>query len=397
MKIAYIVGAFPNPSETFIAREIAALEARGVEAEVFPIWRAAGGDADMEGGPPVHWFGRLPLWPAFRHPLAAGLWKWWLLAHVPWEGCSAVRATWRLGNAFAIAQTVRGLGIGRVHAQFANMPSTVGWIAASVARVPFSFAVHARDVFVEAQFLRQKARAADHIVACNSAVAKRTAELVDEADREKIELIHHGLPLADYPFRDGPPEGAEPPLVLGVGRLVEKKGFVHLVRAMARLRERGVAARCWLVGDGHERRALRREIEALGVGDMVELMGWMTPGELKMTAYEQASVLAVPSVVARDGDMDGLPNVVLEAAAIGLPIVSTTVGGIGDLVRDGDTALVARPADPADLADKLQAGLSGHDAAMQRALEARAKVEAGFDARKQVDKLASALGLAQDA
>jgi len=158
-----------------------------------------------------------------------------------------------------------------------------------------------------------------------------------------------------------------------------------------------VAARCWLVGDGPERRALSREIEALGLADRVKLLGWMTPGELKMTAYEQAALLAMPSVVARDGDMDGLPNVVLEAAAMGLPIVATTLGGIADLVRDSETGLAALPRDPDDLADKLEATLADPDGALERALEARAEVEAGFDADEQVGTLADALGLGQDA
>ena len=119
----------------------------------------------------------------------------------------------------------------------------------------------------------------------------------------------------------------------------------------------------------------------------------MTPGELKMTAYEQASLLVAPSVVARDGDRDGLPNVVLEAAAIGVPIVATDAGGLGDLVRDGETGLVARPGDPADLAAKIAAALDDPDAAMARARQARAEVEQRFDAAAQTDKLMEALRL----
>ena len=393
MKIAYVVGAFPSPSETFIAREIAALEARGVEVHVFPLWGHSAAREPDEAGFRIARFSRWGLGPAMRHVLAVSRWKLRLLGGMPREGSGTARAIWRLSQAFSIAQAVRERGIGRVHAQFGSLVSTVGWIAAAEAGVPFSFAVHARDVFVEPQYLREKARAADRVIACNSAAAERTAELIDEADRAKIQLIHHGLPLGEYPFRDERPEGDEPPLILGVGRLVEKKGFVHLARAMGRLRERQVAARCCLVGDGAEREALRREIESLGLNGVVELKGWMTPGELKMTAYEQASLLVAPSVVARDGDMDGLPNVLLEAAAIGVPIVATDVGALGDLVRHGETGLVARPGDPDDLATKIEAALDDPDAATARARRARAEVEERFDAAKQIEKLAEALGL----
>jgi len=396
MTIAYVVGTFPTPSETFIAREIEAVEARGVAVEVFPLWPAEATDAAATPTHPVQWCGRFPIRPVFRHFLAVGWWKWRLMAQVGSEGWAALKAPWLLPAAMAMADRMRALGVERVHAQFANAPSTVGWVAASVAGLPFSLAVHARDVFVEPQFLRAKARAADHILACNSAVAARAAELADPADRGKIQLVRHSLPLERYPFRDEPPESEGPPLILGVGRLVEKKGFVHLVRAMARLRDAGAEAACWLIGEGPERGALRREIDALGLRDRVELKGWMTEGELKMVAYEQAAVLAVPSVVARDGDRDGLPNVALEAAAIGLPIVATDVGGIGDLVRDGHTGLVARPADPDHLADRLRAALTDPDGAMARALQARADVEARFHPDACTAALLAALGIPAD-
>ena len=394
MRIAYVVGAFPSPSETFIAREIAALEARGIEVHVFPLWRAAGAPADEEAGTPVHRCGWLSLRAQLRFIVPNTLWQCYLLGRAPWEPVGALRGLWQLGRALGMAERMRELGVERVVGHFANAPSTVAWVAASVAGVPFCLSVHARDVFVEPQLLRQKARDAAAIVACNSAVAERAGELIDEADREKVRLIHHGIPLDEFPFREERHEDDEEPLILGVGRLVEKKGFIHLVRAMARLRERGVAARCWLVGDGPERGALSREIEALGLHGIVELRGWRPQGELKMACYEQASLLAVPSVVARDGDRDGVPNVLLEAAAIGVPIVATEIGGIGDLVRDGETGLIAKPGDPDDLARTIQAVLDDPDAAMARAQQARAEVEARFDAETQASKLIEALGLA---
>ncbi len=393
MKIAYVVGAFPSASETFIAREIAALEARGTEVHVFPLWRDPAAPPAEQAATPVHRCGWLCLGAQLRYLWPNALWQCYLLGCLPREPRGALRGLWHLGTALEMARRMRALGVERVVGHFANAPSTAAWIAASVAGLPLSLAVHARDVFVEPQLLRAKARDAEHVLACNSAVAERAAQLIDPADRPKLQLLHHGIPLDAYPLREPPPEPDEPPLLLGVGRLVEKKGFIHLARAVARVRERRAELRCWLVGDGPERGALAREIAALGLAGAVELMGWMTPGELKMTAYEQASLLVMPSVVARDGDMDGLPNVLLEAAAIGVPIVATDVGGIGDLVRDGETGLVARPGDPEDLAAKIEAALDDPDAAMARARKARAEVEQRFDAAQQIDKLVEALDL----
>ena len=266
--------------------------------------------------------------------------------------------------------------------------SGLNGISHRLAKLPFSFAVHARDVFVEAEFFAAKARAADRIIACNSAAAKRAAELVREADREKIALVPHGLPLDRYPFRAEMPRGE--PLVLGVGRFVEKKGFAHLVEAVALLRRRGRGVRCRLIGDGPERESIERHIAQFGVGDAVELRGWL-PHDGVIAAHADASALAAPSVVARDGDMDGLPNVVLEAAALGVPLVTTDVGGLPDLVRDGETGLVAKPGDAADLAARLDEALARPDTVLAR--RAREAVEERFDEAKTTPQLMVALGI----
>ena len=386
MRIAYVVGTYPSRSETFIAREIEALEARGIGVEVFPLWRGR----DAPSVRPVHRCGSVELRAQLAWPMANVRWQLYFLARMPREGMAALRALFRLNTALGMARRMQALGIARVHAQFANAPSTAGWVAASLLGVPFSFAVHARDVFVEPQFLAAKARAADRIIACNSAAAARTRELVSPPDRQKVELVYHGLPLDEYLFR--PERAARRPLLLGVGRFVEKKGLVHLVRAVSLLRQQGRDIGCWLIGDGPRRKALEREIAALGLGDAVSLKGWMGPAELR-AAYERASALVVPSIVARDGDMDGLPNVLLEAAATGLPIVATSVGGIGDFVQDRATGLVATPADPDDLATKIHSALSEPEAAMNRARNARAEVEARFRIDRCADALADALGI----
>ncbi|HPD14245.1 MAG TPA: glycosyltransferase family 4 protein [Planctomycetota bacterium] len=389
MRIACVVGTYPCGSETFIEREIEALAARGHEVAVFPLWRAQGAQAAT---PPGRHVERCSAWSPWGEMAAMGAsirWQFRLLAHLPREGRAAWRALVGRGLAFEMAQRMRRQGIERVHAHFGNAPSTFGWFAADVAGLPFSFAVHARDVFAEAEFFAAKARAADRIIACNSAVAKRAAELVREADRAKIALVPHGLPLGRYPFRAELPRGE--PLVLGVGRFVEKKGFACFVEAVAALRRRGRPVRCWLIGDGPERRALERQIAQLAVGDAVEIRGWLPQEELAK-AYGQAAALVAPSVAARDGDMDGLPNVVVEAAALGVPLVTTDVGGLPDLVRDGETGLVAKPGDAADLAARIEAVLGDPAAALTRARRAREAVEARHDEAKTIPQLIAALG-----
>jgi glycosyltransferase involved in cell wall biosynthesis len=198
------------------------------------------------------------------------------------------------------------------------------------------------------------------------------------------------LPLEDYPFRERLPEG--PPLVLGVGRLVEKKGFHFLLRALAALRRDGAPFRALLIGEGPQRDALEAAIAELGLDEAVALTGWL-PHEKVCAAYERASVLVAPSIVAEDGDRDGLPNVVLEVAAMGVPVVATDAGGLPDLVRDGETGWVAVPEDADALAEQIRAALGSPEEAISRARASRAVVEERFEIHRCTDRLISTLGL----
>jgi len=374
MRIAYVTGAWPAPSETFIAREVDALQALGVEVEVFSLW-----------GPKrkLSWAG---VKGQLRHPLANCRWQFALLRALRREGRAALQAFWNLGAAFDLAREIELRGIERVHAQFGSLPSTLGWAAAQVTRAPFSFAVHARDVFVEPQFLAAKARAADHILACNSAAAERVRALVAPEDAAKLTLLPHGLPLDDFSFvpRTETPEAQ----VVAVGRCVPKKGFDVLIQAIRILRVRGVPVTCRLVGDGPERPAL--EAAAADLGDAMAFDGWLAPDAVR-AALSRAAMLAVPSVAAPDGDMDGLPNVALEAAALGVPLVTTDTGGLPDLVRHGETGLVAPAGDAGALAACIEEVLDAPAAVANRAQRARAVVEADFDGRRQAERLAALL------
>ncbi len=391
MRIAYVVGSYPSQSETFVEREIGALAAHGITVEVFALWRSGHKPAPAGRNRRVHRVSRLRVLRHFLVGMARQC-SWRLMKVMLKEGWAFSRALWQCLVPYELSERIEALGIDRVHAHFGNEPAFVGAGAASGAepRRPFTFSVHARDVFVEGKWMDYAASCAERIIACNSAAARRAAELVKEADRSKIVLVPHGLPLDRYAFRAEMPKGE--PLILGAGRFVEKKGFAHLVEAIVALRRRGRGVRCWLIGEGPGRQAIERQIARLAVGDAVELKGWLSQEDL-MKAYGEAWALAAPCVVARDGDMDGLPNVVLEAAALGVPLVTTDVGGLPDLVRDGETGLVARPGDAADLAAKLEAILVDPATAVARARRAREAVEARHDEAKTITQLLAALGL----
>lgn len=193
--------------------------------------------------------------------------------------------------------------------------------------------------------LREKSRLATAVVTCNKAAEARLREVLGEPASAKVRLIHHGLDRSALPRRK-----EEGDYLLAAGRLEPKKGFDLLVRACAILKQRAVIA-----GEGSEREALEKLIAAESAP--VELRGWVRHDEL-IALLAGAKAVVVPSVVDAEGDRDGIPNIVLEAMAVGVPVIATDAGGIAEAVKDGETGWLAAQATAKGLAAKVKEALS---------------------------------------
>src|SRR5690606_15539308 len=177
-----------------------------------------------------------------------------------------------------------------------------------------------------------------------------------------------------------------PPVIVAVGRLVEKKGFADLVDAVALLAADGLEVRCDIIGDGAEREALARRIAERGVGDRVRLLGPL-PQHQVVAHVAGAAAFAAPCVVASDGNRDGLPTVLLEAMALGTPIVSTDVTGIPEVLDDERTGLAVAQHDPHSLAAALARLVDDAPLRCRLAEAARARIEEDFDVARQAAAL----------
>jgi glycosyltransferase involved in cell wall biosynthesis len=271
-----------------------------------------------------------------------------------------------------------------LHADMAHAPATVGWLAATLLDIPFSFTGHANDLFERRAALRAKLADAAFVVCIST--FHRDLYLREGAPPDRLHVLHLGTDVERFALVE--PGDPSPPRILAAGRLVPKKGFPVLVDACALLAERGREFRAVIAGSGPQLDALRARVRERGVADRVEIPGEPVLQDALPGFLGGGSVFCLPCVRDPAGDMDGLPLVLAEAMASGLPVVSTRLAGVPDLVRSEQTGLLVEPGDPRALADALDRLL--RDDALRRRLAAagRAFVRAHFDERWFLDALA---------
>jgi glycosyltransferase involved in cell wall biosynthesis len=357
--VVYVVGRFPELSETFVLNEIRALTALGSPVTIVACRRPdAAAPMQRESVAFVDGCVYCPDGTAAIPILVARAVGTLLFRGL--RGWSALALCLRLAvrsprggflRAFANACAVRP-HIGRdacvVHAHFAYTAPT-GAALARLLGLPFSFTGHAVDIFVatKPRLLAALAAEAELVLATSETGRARLAEVAAPEDRGKVVLLRNGIDR-DL-FRPRRLEPSDPPEIVSVARLVEKKGIDTLLRALAILRDQGIAYRCTLVGDGPLRPRLQELTRELGLEDAVRFAGSLDQRQVA-GLLQQASVFALPCRRSGDGDRDGVPNVLLEALAVGVPVVAADAGGVGEVVLDGETGLLVPPDSPAELA-----------------------------------------------
>jgi glycosyltransferase involved in cell wall biosynthesis len=278
---------------------------------------------------------------------------------------------------------MRQRGTGHVHAHWATHSALAAWVIHRLTGLPYSFTTHADDLFVRRPMLEEKVRDASFVVTISEFNRRTLAEQLGAWVLPRVQLVRCGVDVDA--FAPTPAPGA-PFTILCVARLEEKKGHRVLLEACRRLVDRGLGFRCWLVGEGGERRRLERLRDEIGLAEAVSFLG-AQPHERVRALLADAHVVALPCVVAASGRADGIPVALMEAMAMERPVVSTRTSGIPELVVDGESGLLTDPGDADALADAL--GHIASDPAFAAALAAggRRAVRAGFDLERNVARL----------
>ena len=385
-RIGYVLKVYPRTSQTFVLTEILAHERAGLAMDIFSLRRTD--DTRFHAAlaqvqSPVFQIARagskatLVLDELREHgQYLPELWK-----VVQYSSANAED----LLQAARLSRAIVDRGIVHLHAHFGTVATVVARLAARITGVSYSFTAHAKDIFheiVDEDVLRKKlADAAGVVTVSQFNVAFLKDKYADAA--AGVKLIYNGLNLDEFRFE---PEGDRPPLILAVGRLVEKKGFSYLLDACAILHSRGVRYRCEIVGGGVLEESLQEQLRELNLGDRVTLCGSMSQSDV-IKKIRQASILAAPCVHAEDNDRDGLPTILLEAMALGTPCISTPVTGIPEVLKHEETGLMVAERKATELADACERLLSDQGLCGVLTQNARGLVEENFDIEKNTAKI----------
>ena len=390
LRLGYLLRMYPRFSQTFVVNEILELERQGAEIQIISQRKPTDGMFHESISRvrakahyiPEFWMERpgaaLNLqWRAFRkNPRAlTRSWRRTLLG-------SGLRGV-ELMQATHVVRWCRKNKIKHLHVHFGTEEASVALLARMLGGPSYSLTLHAFDIFkdtVNRGLLAEKINQSKFTVTVSEFNRRFLVEEIPGVQPEKIRVNYNGINL-DYFKANG--DQREPSTIFSVGRLIEKKGFEYLVKAMARLRESHPDAVCEIAGDGRDEARLRRMIDQNGLQDRVKLLGPLEQNEV-LKRMQRATCFALPCVRAKDGNTDALPTVLLESLACGCPSVSTRLSGVTEIIEHGVSGMLVEPEDDEGLSRAIQEVLDDRALAANLGEGGRARAEERFDVRHNV-------------
>lgn len=409
-QIGYILRSYPRLSQTFILNEILALEQIGVSIQIFALTHPHEKIVQMQVSQvqaSVHYlddsmqarsFGRIVkenvqvarryfqgylsslLYVASKPAIDQGY-----AASSRWE-CFLQAVS--LICCLLSEEERTGKKLDHLHAHFAHDPALIAYLVHRITGIPFSFTAHARDLYqVSENVLNDRIHHASAVITCCRANLEYLNRIAP-SQQAKFSLVYHGVNLKEFQPALTPVPNAvpNPPLILSVGRLVEKKGFQDLLQALLVVKGRGQPFCCHIYGDGPLRQSLQEWIDEHGLTDDVMLKGDRMQQEL-ISVFQSATIFILTPFQTEDGDRDGIPNVLLEAMAVSLPVVTTEVAGIPELVEHNQTGLLYQPHDVEGVAAGIIELLNNAQKRRQLSKAASQKVAQQFDIAQAASRL----------
>ena len=386
--MVYLATKYPLLSETFIYEEIIALKKLGYQVRFFVLY-ATGKTShqfaeELEGS--IYY---LP--PNFS--LSSFLGHLYFLFYKPKQYFETLltvfkdtvqnplimlKSIYAFGKGVTLAKYLKDSLPGHIHSHWATMPTTVALVASKLTGVPFSFTSHAWDIYKEPAMLATKLGSS----AFHATISQYNKDYIQQLyplAADKNFVVRCGVDVERFVFRENYPT-KKTPEILFIGRLVEKKGTVKLVEACAKLLQQGYEFICNIIGDGPQRKRIEDAIEKHQLKDRVVLVGEL-PREQLHEYWTNASMFVLPCAIEKDGNRDGIPVVLMEAMASGIPVISTNISGIPELIEDGRTGLLIPPNDVVLLSEAMMKVINDPGLAQRLIVHARSKIEEEYNVK----------------
>lgn len=398
IKVAYLVSRFPKITETFILAEMVAVQQEHVQVELYALQR----ERTSVMHPEAHAFMARANFHPFLSPAVVSANVAFLLRqpltymHTLW---TLLRANWGSARYFAgavvffpkavyFARKMQAQGVEHIHAHFASHPAAMAYAIHRLTGIPYSFTAHGSDLHRDKHMLREKVASAAFVVTISHYNKEIIVRECGEAWRDKVYVVHCGVDT--HLFSPPPPalrKKGGPFTIVCVGTLHEVKGQTYLVEACRHLLKQGVPFECHFIGDGPDMGKLTRQVQEAGLEGHVHFHGRRTRHEV-LELLRQADVLVAPSVPSRDGRREGIPVVLMEAMACGVPVVASRLSGIPELVDHGENGFLVRPGDVGGLVEALLRLYRDPVLRSRFGTSGRAKVVREFDVRRNAETLA---------
>jgi colanic acid/amylovoran biosynthesis glycosyltransferase len=401
VKIAYLCSEYPAISHTFVLREVEALRRLGASITTFSIRRTSPdrllSPADRAAAQstvailPPSWprFLRAHLGLALRAPVTYLSTLALALRLAPRGLRGRLWQVFYFAEATMLWDECHRRGIRHIHVHLANAAADLALIAAHIGTAvepeqpwSWSFTMHGPTEFGDLSHYRlaEKLRDARFVVCISDFARSQLMALSDPDSWDRLEVVHVGIPVEQFTRSRVPPAANRHPAILYIGRLVPEKGQAVLLEAVAMLAARGQLVQVTLAGDGALRPDLERRAERLGIAAQVTFLGAVGQDQLR-ELYEDASIFCLPSFA------EGVPVVLMEAMAMSLPVISTRIAGIPELIEDGVGGLLVTPGRPDELADRLEWLLSDPALCRELGMQGREAVLREFDAERSATQL----------
>jgi len=395
-----ILKGYPRISETFISNEILLLERGGVNVHLFPMRgprETFAHESVKQIRAPVDYLPETILahFPGLvRHNLIlagerpgvyARAFKVALRRYGRTRKIATIKHLLQAG--YLVRHLLRGSGVIHLHAHFAHSPASVAMFTSMLSGIPFSFTAHAKDIYTsDPAQLVEKMRFSRFVITCTDYNRRFLLGLAARHNNIPIYRVYHGIDteLFSAPVDSRIP--SPPYRVLTVARITEKKGLDTVYMALRDLLARGIDVRHTLIGDGEDRAKILSLIERLGLKGVTSWLGTKPHSEV-LAHYRKSDLFVLGCEVAFNGDRDGIPNVLLESMAMGVPVVTTSVSAIPELIENGETGLLVPPRKPGEMACAMERLLKDIELRERIIGKARNRILADFDNRILVKEL----------